>query len=432
MFITRWAKSAAKKIRAVTSSAGPGFITGAADDDPSGVATYSIAGASFGYGLSWLALLSLPMMIAVQEACARIGIITGQGLAGVIRRHYSQPFLYIAVLLLGVANIVNIGADLGAMADVIAIVVGFPWWFWLVTVTVLSVAIEILVPYRRYERLLKFLGLFLLAYVVTAVIVSPSIPKLIGSILLPHLEFSLPYLAAAVGFLGTTISPYLFFWQASEEVEEEIARRKISGFGMGRPKFTMGDLQRMRLDVNFGMLFSQVVTLAIIVTAAETLHKAGVTSIGSAQEAALALRPLAGNFAFILFALGIIGIGFQAIPVLAGSLAYAVAEVFREPEGLGKPFPKAKFFYLVIVAASLLGAVINIVGVNPIQALYYAAIVNGIIAVPLVAVVTFIASDKAIMGKETSGSLSRFFSSLTVLVMGAAAVVMIYLALRGN
>ena len=431
MFVTRSIKSGLRSIKGKLSSLGPGFITGAADDDPSGVAMYSISGAQFGYALNWLILVCLPLMIAVQEVCARIGIVTGRGLAGVIRKYYSRKFLYVVVALLAFANIVNIGADLGAMADVIVMVVGFPWWLWLVLVTIFAIILEVWIPYRTYEPLLKLFAFFLLSYLATAIIVSPNVGQVVKSIFLPHVEFSLPFLAAAVGFLGTTISPYLFFWQASEEVEDEIVKRRIHGFGMGKPKFNQGDIKRMRLDTNAGMIFSQIVTLAIIITTTETIHHAGLTTIVSAKDAALALRPLAGDLAYLLFAIGIVGVGLQSIPILAGSLAYAVAEVFHRPEGLGKPFSRAKFFYFVIIAASILGSLINVLGINPIKALYYAAIVNGIVAVPLIATVTLIGRNQKIMGRETSGPLSSLAGVITTLVMGIAALAMIVLALKG-
>lgn len=429
MSFTKPKNSVVRKIRTAAGILGPGFITGAADDDDSGIGTYSIAGAQFGYRLSWLTLFCLPMMIAVQETCARIGIVTGRGLAGVIRDHYPRQVLFLVVLLLLVANIVNIGADLGAMSAVITMVVGLQWWIWLIAVTALTVILEIVVPYRKYEGFLRIFGFFLLAYVLTAVIVSPNAKQVVESTLFPHLELTLPFLAAAVGFLGTTISPYLFFWQASEEIEDEITQGEIRGFGMGGPKYLGPTIKKMRIDTIIGMIFSQVITLAIIITTAQTLNRAGITNIGTAQEAALALKPLAGQYAYLLFAVGIVGIGFQAVPVLAGSLAYAVAEVFKRPEGLGKPFRKARFFYLVIITSSVLGALMNVIGLNPIQALFYSAIVNGIIAVPLILSIILISLNREIMKGETSGPLSVLATGFTALVMGLASLGMIYTAL---
>ncbi len=403
---------------------GPGFITGAADDDPSGIATYSIAGAQFGYKLNWLSLFLTPMMIAVQEMCGRIGMVSGMGLAGAIRRYYPKRLLLFSIVLLFIANTINIGADLGVMAASMKMVVGLPFLFWLLVVTLFTIGMEIFVPYDKYSRYLKWMGFSLLAYGVTAIITSQNWFDVIKFTLIPHIDFNPLYLMTMVGFLGTTISPYLFFWQAAEEVEEEIKEKKIAEFEES-PQILEHEISHMQKDTAAGMIFSNLISTFIILTAAATLHVNNITDIETPQQAALALRPLAGDLAYLLFAFGIIGIGLQSVPILAGGIAYAFAEAFGFKEGLAKKLTEAKAFYATIGIATGIGALMNLVGINAIKALYYTAILNGIIAVPLIVIIIKLADDKRIIGRFKSSRWSRIFAWITFGFMGIASLLMI-------
>lgn len=403
---------------------GPGFITGAADDDPSGVATYSIAGAQFGYKLNWLSLFLIPMMTAVQEMCGRIGMTSGMGLAGVIKKFYSQKLLLFAVVLLIIANVINISADLGIMAASLQMILGLPFLVWLVVITLFSIFLEVLVPYKKYFVYLKWMGLTLLVYGVTAFITKQDWLSVLKYTLIPHIDFNLTYFMTAVGFIGTTISPYLFFWQASEEVEEEIENGKIKDFDF-KPKVKRREIQTMKKDTTMGMVFSNLISTFIVLTTAATLHNFGITNIDSPAQAALALKPLAGDFAYILFTVGIIGIGLQSVPVLAGGVAYAFSESFNLKEGLSKKFGQAKTFYIVIGIATLLGALLNIIGINPIKALYYAAIINGVISVPLIAIIIKLADNEKIVGKFKTGRKEKITAWITLVFVSLATVLMI-------
>jgi len=408
---------------------GPGFITGAADDDPSGVATYSIAGAQFGYKLNFLSLLLLPLMISVQEMCGRIGMVSGMGLAGAIKKYYSKKLLISAVLLLFIANTINIGADLGIMAASLEMILGLPFIFWLMVVTIFTLVMEIFVSYNNYSNFLKWMALSLLVYGITAIITNQNWSQVIFYTLIPHIEFNKDYIMTMVGFLGTTISPYLFFWQAAEEVEEEIRDGKIQEFDQS-PQVMASEINHMRKDTAIGMFFSNLITVCIILTTTATLHVNGITNIETPHQAALALKPLAGNFAFLLFTLGIIGTGLQSIPILAGGVAYAFAESFGFKEGLAKKLTEAKAFYFTIGLATLIGALMNILGINSIKALFYTAIINGIIAVPLIAIIIKLANDERIVGKFKSGRRSNILTWTTFALMGISSLLMIYYLIR--
>lgn len=408
-----------KKIKDV----GPGFITGAADDDPSGIATYSIAGAQYGYKLNWLTLFLLPAMVVIQEMCGRIGMASGRGLAGTIKKYHSKRLLFMAVSLLAIANIINIGADLGIMAASMQMVFGFNFYYWLVATGVLIILMEILVSYKKYSRILKWLGLSLSVYIITAFLVKQNWGEIAFDLFIPKIELNLGYITTMIGFLGTTISPYLFFWQASEEIEEEIMENKVKDFN-SKPEVKPMAIKKMGIDTKVGMIFSNLMTFFIIITTAATLHANGITDIETPQQAALALKPLAGNFAYLLFAIGIIGIGWQSVPVLAGSIGYAMSEAFSFKEGLSKKFNKAKFFYVVIAIATLVGVAINLLGINIMQALYYAAVVNGIAAVPLIAIIIKLSDDERIVGRFKTKKHSRLiawivfgFMLISVLIM---------------
>jgi len=424
VYIPKFLKNILKKI-------GPGFITGAADDDPSGVTTYSQTGAIFGFSQLWLALFSFPFMVIIQQMCARIGMVTGKGLAGTIRTHYSKPVLYTVVSLLVITNTINIGADLGAMAASLKMLFGLPLLFWLFLLTVIIITLEIFVTYKTYSKILKYLALTLFAYVLTAFIVKPDWTIVAKSTLLPQFHFSKDYLLNIVAILGTTISPYLFFWQASEVVEEEIADGNISDIGVEKPSVTNKNVKDMNSDTILGMLFSQAIMFFIIVTTASTLNANGITNITTASQAAEALRPLAGNLTYLLFATGIIGTGFLAIPVLAGSSAYAVAETAGLKEGLSKKFGRAPGFYGVIAASSFVGMLISWLGIDPMIALYYAAALNGLVAPPLMVLIILIANNKSIMGKYVNNRISRIIGWVIVLVMSITGILLIIDLLKG-
>src|SRR5712691_9424090 len=404
---------------------GPGIITGAADDDPSGIATYSQTGVQFGYGQLWTALFMLPLLAGVQEACSRIGVVTGKGIAAVVREHFSKPVLYIVVLLVLIANTINIGADIGAMAAAADLLFPLPFAVFALLFTTLILTLEIFLSYKVYARILKWLTLALLAYPLTVFIVAEPWPTILRATFLPHIEFSFAFLFVITGVLGTTISPYMFFWQESEEEREAHLLGKD-----GRPRINWGFIRNMRIDTVAGMLSSQVVTWAIIIVAATVLHGNGVTNIQTAADAARALLPLVHTFpnsgfiAQALFATGIIGLGLLAIPVLAGSASYAVSESFQWVEGLDQKLTKAWGFYGVIIVATLIGLLLNFIGIDPIKALVYAAVINGVVAVPLIFIIALIARNKNIMGQYKSGWFSNLLVWLTFLGMGAAAVAM--------
>ncbi len=412
------------------SGLGPGFITGAADDDPSGIATYSIAGAQFGYKLTWLTVFLTPLMYAIQEMCGRIGMVSGMGLAGCIKKYYPKRLLVFSITLLAVANIVNIGANLGIMAASLQMIINLPFFILLIFITVFTVALEVFIPYDRYSRYLKWMGLTLLLYGVTAILVKQDLKSIVLYTFIPHIEFDLRYLMTLVGFLGTTISPYLFFWQASEQVEEEIIHGKISEFEES-PVIGIEEVKIMQKDTATGMFFSNLVSFFIILTAAATLHINGITDIETPQQAALALRPLAGNFAFLLFTFGIIGIGLQSVPILAGGLAYAFAEAFGFKEGLSKKLTEAKAFYTTIALATFTGALMNIVGINAIKALYYTAILNGIVAIPLIFIVIQLADNQKIVKGFKSKRSSRTLAWIALVFMSIASIFMIFNLVKG-
>jgi NRAMP (natural resistance-associated macrophage protein)-like metal ion transporter len=417
-------------VRSVLQIFGPGIITGASDDDPSGIATYSQAGAKFGLGMLWMALFQLPMMMVVQEMCARIGLVTGKGLAGVIKSRYSKRVVYPISTLLIIANTINIGADIGAMSAAVRLVFPIlPMIIATLSFTLLIVVAEIMIPYRKYVRILKYLTLSLFAYVLTAIIVGGSWEHIFLSSIIPHFQFNSDFVIMFVAVLGTTISPYLFFWQASEEAEEDVAKEKIQDIGKGKPKVTFKDIILMKEDIAIGMFFSQFIAWTIMITAAGSFYDQGITNIQTADQAAQALEPIVSTFpnsgyiAKIIFALGIVGTGLLAIPILAGASAYAISETFGWTEGLGKRFRQAKQFYLVIIASTIIGLLINFIGINPIQALIYAAVINGVVAVPIIFIIMKISNDKRILEDKTNGIFSNVVGWITFMVMGVGAII---------
>ena len=400
---------------------GPGLITGASDDDPSGIATYSQVGAHFGYGMSWVMLFSWPLMCAIQEISARIGRVTGRGVAGNLQRHYPSGIGFGIVLLLVVANIINLAADLGAMAASLQLLIDGPALLYVAGFGAVTVLLEIFSSYKRYVAVLKWLTLSLFAYVAVALIV--DVPwRLVGhSLVVPRIGWSVAYLTSVVALLGTTISPYLFFWQAEEEVEEVKERPDAKPLERA-PEQAPAEFQRIRLDTYIGMGLSNAVALFIIVTTAATLHAHGVTDIQSSSQAAEALRPIAGRFAFLVFALGIIGTGMLALPVLAGSSAYALGETLGWHVGLGRKPHRAKAFYGCIAAATLIGVLLNFSPIDPIRALFWSAVINGVVAAPVMVLMMLMSSNKVVMGDFRLPVSLRLMGWVATTVMAAAAI----------
>jgi NRAMP (natural resistance-associated macrophage protein)-like metal ion transporter len=406
---------------------GPGLLTGASDDDPSGIGTYAQVGAQFGYGMLWTMLFSYPLMVAAQLICARVGRVTGKGLAGNLRGHYPRWALYPLVILLLAANTINIGADLGAMgASIHLLLPGHAAWY-TVGFGLVSVVLEVMVPYHRYVRVLKWLTLALLAYVATGFFVQIPWGRLLHDTLLPRLTLDKAAVTAIVAIFGTTISPYLFFWQASQEVEDLDACADDRPL-IEAPQQAVAQLHRIGIDTYVGMGASNVVAFFIILTAAATLHAHGVHDIDSAAQTAQALQPAAGEFAFALFAMGVVGTGLLAVPVLAGSAAYAVAETMQWNCSLESGPGQARGFYAVIAVATLGGTAMNFVHVNPIKALFWTAVINGVIAVPMLAAVMLVAAKEQAMGIFAISGPLRAMGWLTTAVMAACAVGMIVTA----
>lgn len=404
---------------------GPGLITGAADDDPSGIATYSQTGAQFGFAQLWTSLYQIPLLLAIQEACARIGAITGKGLAHVIKENNGKVIAAGVAFLVLIANTINIGADIGAIAASANLVVNVPVPILAILAALMIIGLEVFVGYKKYANILKWLGLALLAYPVTALMVHEPWGQILIATLIPHVEFSFDFLFIVVGVFGTTISPYMFFWEASQEVEEEISLHIIGKEGQ-KPVKTRQFLRNLRIDNAIGMVYAEVIQWFIIITTATVLFSHGIKNIGTAADAAKALEPFAGSYAKDVFAIGVVGIGLLAIPVLAGSASYALSETFGWKEGLYRKLADAKGFYAVIIVATLIGLAMNFAGINPISALVFTAVFNGVAAVPLIYIIARINSSKKILGKNKGGILSRSLVWLTFAVMTIAAIAMFY------
>ncbi|MCW5747977.1 MAG: divalent metal cation transporter [Alphaproteobacteria bacterium] len=399
---------------------GPGLVTGAADDDPSGIATYSQIGAQFGYGLAWTMLFSFPLMAVIQEISARIGSVSGHGIAHNLRRHYSPWLLRAVVLLLLIANVINLGADLGAMGAAVALVFGGPQQIYTVAFGAVCILLETFVSYARYAGLLKWTTLSLFAYVAVAFSINVPWAAALHGTLVPQITFDSTHAMAVVAALGTTISPYLFFWQAGQEVEEQ-RRRHVKPLCVA-PRAAGAELARIRIDTLVGMGVSNLVALFIIFATAATLNAGGITTISTTSQAADALRPIAGDFTFALFALGIVGTGMLAVPVLAGSAAYAVSEMFRWVQGLDRRASEARAFYATLALATLGGVAINFAALDEVKALYWSAIINGVLAAPLMAVMMLIASNARVMGRFTLPRPMAILGWLATLVMAAATI----------
>ncbi len=416
-------KKLKKAARSRLKTLGPGLVTGAADDDPSGIATYSQAGAQFGTGVLWTTVLTTPLMAAIQMVSARIGWVTGQGIAANLRERYPRPLVMFIVFLLVVANTINLGADLGAMASAATLLIGgrVSHHVWLLGFALVSLGLQIWLPFPKYSPLLKGLTFSLLAY--AAVLFSSSVNwlQVLGGSLLPRLQLDADYWMIIVGVLGTTISPYLFFWQASQEAEEHLVRGDIAPFEMTTPN-ARKHLRRIRFDTWVGMIFSNMIAFCIMLTTAVALHSHGVTDIQTTEQAALALRPIVGESAYVLFTLGIIGTGLLAVPVLAGSAAYALAEAMGWPAGLHYKPGAARGFYGVLTAAVLVGVALDFNNVDPIKELMWSAVINGLVAVPIMVVLMHMAGNKAMMGRFVIGRRLRALGWLATIVMAAASV----------
>jgi NRAMP (natural resistance-associated macrophage protein)-like metal ion transporter len=403
---------------------GPGLITGASDDDPSGIGTYSQAGAQLGYGIGWTMLLTFPLMAAIQEISARVGRVTGQGIAGNISRHYSAALLNIVVALLFIANTINIAADLGAMADATRLLVGGPGIAYVLLFGVTSVVAQIFLDYKRYVSVLKWLTLSLFAYVGALAVAHISWGEALAGILVPHVTWSGDYFTTIVAIFGTTISPYLFFWQASQEAEDQrvdLTKQPLIDKHYGARR----EFHRIRADTVVGMAFSNLIALSIMLTAAATLHASGKTDIQTSAQAAEALRPIAGAFAEVIFALGIVGTGLLAIPVLAGATAYAVGEGRQWPVGLARKPREAVAFYAVLALSAGIGIALNFTRINPISALYWSAVINGVLAIPVMAMLMIMARRKNVMGRFVVGGPLYWLGWLSTAAMALSVVAMV-------
>ena len=402
---------------------GPGLITGASDDDPSGIATYSQTGAAYGYAMCWVMLFCYPLMCAIQEISARIGRVSGTGIAGNIRDHYPRPLLYFIVALLIVANVINLGADLGAMADALKLLIGGQTWLYVILFAIFCAVLEVFSSYASYVQILKWSCAVLFAYVAVVMVVQVPWATVAYNTFVPNFRLTTDYVTTVVAVLGTTITPYCFFWQSSTEVEDMRADPAADALILA-PRQAPAAMFRIRLDTYLGMGYSNIISLAIIVATAATLHAHGVTDIQTSAQAAEALRPIAGVFTFALFAVGIIGIGLLAVPVLAGSCAYALGEALGWPTGLGRLPRDARAFYATIVVSTLIGIGFNFIGIDPIKALFWSAVLNGVVAVPLMAVMMVMAMAPKVMGDFVLPRPLWAMGWLCTATMTAAVVIM--------
>jgi NRAMP (natural resistance-associated macrophage protein)-like metal ion transporter len=403
---------------------GPGLVTGASDDDPSGIATYSQAGAAYGLSTLWTALITFPLMASIQEMCARIGLVTSQGLAGTLKTNYSKPVLYLMLLFSFPAIVMNIGADIAGMGAVGNLL--FPSikaTYFSLGFTIMLLVLIIYLPYKKIASVLKYLCLVLLVYLIVPFLYKQDWVAVLKATFIPSIKFDKDFISILVAILGTTISPYLFFWQATMEVEDKKEKNLMVNKRI---------ISEMRKDVDFGMLFSNLVMFFIILTTGSVLFNGGIHQIDTVEQAAQALKPLAGNAAYLLFAVGVIGTGLLAIPVLSGSLSYIVTESFGWKEGLDKKFPKAKAFYLIIGISLILGLTLNYIGLSPVKALIYSAILYGLTAPVLIAIILHISNNKKIMGKNTNGKISNILGFTALALMTVAGVILIYMQLKGK
>jgi NRAMP (natural resistance-associated macrophage protein)-like metal ion transporter len=414
----------AAKIKRILGKFGPGIVTGASDDDPSGIATYSQVGAQFGFAMLWTMLFSYPLMAGIQEISAWIGRVTGMGIAANIQRHYSVWVLYPIVVLILFANVINIGADIGAMGSALKLVIGGSALLYAVGFGAISVLAAVFIPYHQYARVLKWSALVLLVYIATAFAIDVPWHQALIATVTPHITLSKSYMTALTAVFGTTISPYLFFWQASQEVEEQEAAEGEVALKLA-PEQEASQLEPMRADTFLGMAISNVIAFFIILDTAASLHLHGVTDIQSATQAAESLRPFAGELSFLLFSLGIVGTGLLAVPILAGSAAYALAEAFKWRTGLERPLEKAPAFYGVLSVATLLGVAMNLTSLNPIRALFWSAVINGVVAVPVMIVMMLMTANPKVTGQLRLSLLQKIVGWAATIVMLLVTVGMI-------
>ncbi len=403
---------------------GPGLTTGAADDDPSGIATYSQVGAQYKFQFLWLAIFTLPLMATIQEMCARMALVTGKGLAGNIRQHYPKWVLYICTSLLFIANTFNLGADLGAMAKATELITPIPFTVSVILFALISLLLQIFTSYKTYAKYLKYLALILVSYVVTGFLIHVDIQEVFRHAVIPSISFSKEHIILLCAVLGTTISPYLFFWQTSQEIEEEILEGKTTPEELCIT--TDADVTSMRVDVWSGMFVSNIVMFFIIMVCGATLYTHGITNITTAADAATALKPLAGDWAFLLFALGIIGTGLLTVPILAGSTSYAIAESFDWKQGLYRKLKDAYAFYGVIIVSVIIGLLLNFIGLDPIKALIYSAVANGVIAPVILVLIVSMSSKESIMGKRKNKPFTSFVGwivTILMLISGVASII---------
>lgn len=419
-------KTISSKILSSWKKLGPGLVTGASDDDPSGIATYSQAGAAYGLSTLWTAIIAFPLMAAIQQMCARIGLVTSQGLTGTLKKHYPRPILYLMLLFSFPAIVMNIGADIAGMGAVGNLLLpSIDANYFSVLFTIILLGLIVYLPYQKIAAVLKYLCIVMLVYFIVPFLYKQDFSEILQATFIPTIKFDKDFIAIIVGILGTTISPYLFFWQASVEVEEMKYKRKHL---IVNKKL----IHNINQDVDFGMTVSAFVMYFIILTTGTVLFKGGIHQIDTVEQAAMALKPLAGNLAYLLFAVGVIGTGLIAIPVLSGSISYIITETFGWEQGLDKKFHEAKAFYVIIAISLILGLSLNYVGITPIQSLIYTAILYGLTAPVLIAIILHISNNKKIMGKNVNGRLANILGFAALIIMTVAAVALIYLQLSGK
>ncbi|WP_426065068.1 NRAMP family divalent metal transporter [Flavobacterium sp. DSP2-3-1] len=419
-------KTISSKILSSWKKLGPGLVTGASDDDPSGIATYSQAGAAYGLSTLWTAIIAFPLMAAIQQMCARIGLVTSQGLTGTLKKHYPRPILYLMLLFSFPAIVMNIGADIAGMGAVGNLLLpSIDANYFSVLFTIILLGLIVYLPYQKIAAVLKYLCIVMLVYFIVPFLYKQDFSEILKATFIPTIKFDKDFIAIIVGILGTTISPYLFFWQASVEVEEMKNKRKHL---IVNKKL----IHNMNQDVDFGMTVSAFVMYFIILTTGTVLFKGGIHQIDTVEQAATALKPLAGNLAYLLFAVGVIGTGLIAIPVLSGSISYIITETFDWEQGLDKKFHEAKAFYVIIAISLILGLSLNYVGITPIESLIYTAILYGLTAPVLIAIILHISNNKKIMGKNVNGRLANILGFAALIIMTVAAVTLIYLQFSGK
>ncbi len=416
----------ANKLKKFWKSLGPGLVTGASDDEPSGIATYTIAGAKYGLSVLWMALFTLPLMIVIQEMCARIGRVTGKGLAGNMKTHYPRwLLLFIAFLIVG-ANTINIGADMAGMAESVALVMPFPQKLSAIVMTLAILLIVVVLPYKKLAEIFKWLSISLFSYIFASFTVNQDWNTIFHHLFVPRIILSKDFLFITVAFFGTTIAPYLFFWQANQEAEERIIEECKPGKICRLKPIGKDELEGVRMDTRVGMTFSNLITFFIIILSYSTLYQAGIHNIESLEDAAHALKPLAGDYAYALFTVGLLSSGFLAIPVLAGSAAYAIAEIMDWPRGLDKTFTKAKGFYGIIIASTVVGLMMPLLGFHPITALFYTAIIFGLIAPIIISIIIHMANNKKMMGEHVNSPGLNILSHATLVIMSITAIATLF------